>query len=293
MNRILLIILFSISLSTNPLTAQKNNGFELPQIPSDLKEPQKRAAFLAIHFWDNIPFSSDSVTEIEAIIDRNFADYGTLYPILTPDDRKAAVESLMKRAHQSQEAYMIMADMAEKYFYEPESPVFNEEVFELFLEEMINSDFLSETEKERPKFLLDDLKKNYPGEVATDFTFELPNGRKMRLSDLQATSDILLIFFDPDCDHCRQTLENLKNSKYIQSDIDAGRLVVAAIYSGDEKQDWLAYASTLPESWHVGYEPGDIYEEALYSIRTFPTIYLLDKDLRVVRRNFQLYDNNR
>ena len=284
--RFLYISLFlSLSFVVN---AQFRYGIQLPSIPSELRQPEERATFLAIHFWDNVDFGKEGFAGNKAMIDHNFADYLTLYPILSDEGRKKAVDAIIGKTTDNKEAYLYIVEMAEKYLFEPQSPVFDDLYYAIFLENILNDSILTDAEKTRPRFLLEDIMKNLPGNVATDFEFELLSGEKSALSLTGSDGDILLIFFDPDCDHCRQVIDELQSNHFISEKIKKEGITVVAIYSGDEKDVWEAYSASLPSNWIVGYEPGEIFEEALYSIRSFPTLYVLDKDHKVKARNINL-----
>lgn len=288
MKRFLILTLLLLAITDCKAGSSNPSSLKLPEIPSGFVMPQERATYLALHFWDNVGFSVDSLDYSKPLIDQNFADYITLFPILTDQDRSEALESLLRKASSGKEAFTYISEIAEKYLYEPQSPVYNEDYFKIFLEKMLKTDMLDENERIRPLFLYEEIMKNYPGDEATDILFETISGEKKHLREIKTNGDILLVFFDPDCDHCRQAIDEIKTNPLLTARIDSGMLTVLAIYSGDEKAMWMVYASSLPESWIIGYEPGEIFDEGLYSIRTFPTLYLLDPEHKVIKRNFEL-----
>lgn len=287
MKNIFLAIIVLICASCSQ-AQQKPHELQLPEIPADLRQPQQRADFLVIHFWDNLDLADDSIIADEPFMEQSFSDFASVLPIASPDSATVAINRLLAKASVKADAYKAVNKIAETYLYQPVSPVYNEELFIPFLRNMVESPLLTETDKARPEFLLKEAMKNRVGHTASDFEFLTLKGEKMHLTDVQSPSEILLIFFDPDCLHCKETMATIPYSADFYSKIKSGELKVVAVYSGDEKGLWEAYGSTLPDTWIVGYEPGAIYDEELYALREFPTIYLLDKDFTVKAKNLQV-----
>ena len=94
------------------------------------------------------------------------------------------------------------------------------------------------------------------GTPAADFSFEIRDGRPM-----------LLLFYDPDCDHCMQTIAELSGSELLNGAVARGDLVVVAVYAGFDGSDraaWLRTLNRLPSVWTVDFDRGTIYTRDLY-----------------------------
>ena len=271
-------------------TAKANDVPELtmPQLPDSLRLPEERALYLGRHFWDNMDFSNSALTGNEEFMGQNFANFVSIFPVIPADSLPAVVNGLVTEAAVSEEALENIAHIAEMYLYEPESPVYNEEYFILFLNSLISSTAYPEVMKERMNALLTDASKNRVGQQAADFGFVTREGKETTLSSLPKSRQTLLIFFDPDCDHCHEVMTLIAENKGINDKIASGELNVVAVYSGDEKGQWEKYAATLPSGWIVGYEPGKIYDDEIYVLRTFPSVYILDSENRIVAKNVDL-----
>ena len=50
------------------------------------------------------------------------------------------------------------------------------------------------------------------GTTAANFSFETRDGQRLRLSEAAQGRPMLLLFYDPDCDHCMQTIAELSGS---------------------------------------------------------------------------------
>ena len=68
--------------------------------------------------------------------------------------------------------------------------------------------------------------------------------------------------------------------------IRAGRLEVLALYPDEDLTAWRAHAPQVPSSWINAYDAGArISKEELYDLKAIPSMYLLDRDKRVLAKD--------
>ncbi|MCH5228900.1 MAG: DUF5106 domain-containing protein [Muribaculaceae bacterium] len=292
MNRIyflslcLLISIFSCCAGATQKSSQDNlqvaeneiETLELPKPPSTLSTPEEKADFILLHFWDGLDFSDTVRSHDIDFMEQNFSNFISIMPYADEKGVKDAVKKLYEKAGSDAKAYNIINDISEKYLYDPLSPMLNEESYLIFLEvrkEMANK---NDRSLARAESQLEEVIKNRVGSKAADFEFMTIKGDKRRLSDIELADDNMLIFFDPDCETCHEVINRLRKNNRIEEGIKGGTLKIIAVYSGPDKEKWDTYASTLPASWIVGYEPGKIEDEEIYILRAMPTVYVLNKN---------------
>lgn len=105
----------------------------------------------------------------------------------------------------------------------------SEEHFIPFLEAIAHTPLLNDTEKSRPRFLLSAALKNRPGTIATDFAYFTPEGDHRTLHTTPSAHCLLLMFYNPDCTHCRQTIALLHDDRLFKQMLHDGLLTVLAI----------------------------------------------------------------
>lgn len=200
---------------------------------------------------------------------------------------RRAASQLLSLARKDSIAYQPVINIVEDSLFTPGSPVYSEELFIVFLEEMVANPFPNENAATtiRAQMMLEDLNKNKRGTIASDFTFTTREGKNMNLHSLPSDKDVLLIFYDPECNVCQQELNEIANDTRINEKIKAGTLMVAAINSGGDEELWHHHSTILPESWVVGYEDGKIDYDEMYVFFTSPAIYLLDKNKTVIAKD--------
>ncbi|MCH5327423.1 MAG: DUF5106 domain-containing protein [Coprobacter sp.] len=259
----------------------------LPVVPDTLRTPAERAGYIVTHFWDAMNFKDSRRAGDRDFMEQNFANFVSLFPLCDTTVLKPAVGQLWKRAESSRMASLLLADTAEKYLYETASPFASEPFYQLFLEQMVHSPALSDYSRIRYGYQLEAVRKNQPGMPAADFDYVTREGSPATLYRTPVRQQLLLLFFDPDCDHCRETLDMLKESPDITAAVTAGTLDILAVYSGDDRELWEETVAPLPAAWTVGINEGSIYDTESFVLRSMPTLYLLDRDKRVVLKNIR------
>ena len=257
----------------------------LPEVPQILQEPNLRADYVVEHFWDAMDFCDTIKSHDSDFMEQNFANYINIFPIADVASQKMAVEILMHKAEADTTAYLLLMSIAEKYLYEPNSPMLSEELYILFLEEFVKSPILGEAGKLRPRYQLETANKNRPGMKAADFKYMSRAGVTSTLYNTNSAGNILLIFYDPDCDHCKEILTNLRQNPLLSEMIANKQITVLAVHSGDQKELWHKTADELPAEWNVGYESGEMQENGSYVLRAAPTLYLLDRNKNVILKD--------
>ncbi len=269
--------------------------FPMPKVPSMISTGQEYANYMVSHFWQPF-FSEDRVYSRDTSLvggvtkdafSKAFTDYATY--LMMADTRKClqAQEDLMAKAEKMTEAdpagnfFETITSISDAFLYNPNSPLRNEEMYIPVEEAKVVSRFTSDDEKADAAALLPRLKLNRVGTPAADFAFTLRNGRKMRLYDVQA-DNVILFFSNPGCEDCKAVIDQLSSLPDLNGAIAAGVLAVVNVYPDEDLSQWHAYAPVYPDNWYNGYDQDLAVGAGLYNLRAIPSLYLLDKDKKVV-----------
>lgn len=262
-------------------SAEPADELPLAEPPAALRTPRERASWMIRHFWDAMEFRDTLRSRNRDFMEQQFANFVSLFPHADTAALAPALGQLVARAAADREALLLVGEIAEKYLYDPNSPMLDEGYFIRWLEALIASGTLDEAERIRPAYLLGAARKNRPGMPAADFTYITRDGRRQTLHGTEA-EETLLLFYDPDCDHCREIMEALSSSERLQRAIAAGRLTLLALYADGDRAAWDRTKEQLPAAWIVGFDTGAIRTHELYVLPAMPTLYLLDRDKRVL-----------
>lgn len=106
--------------------------FRLPDVPATLREPADRADYLAVHYWDHFDFADTVLIGRPEISEQAFVDFLSVLPYTR--NAAAAVDTLYTRASAENTALYYFIELGDKYLYEPNSPMHDEELYILVLQ---------------------------------------------------------------------------------------------------------------------------------------------------------------
>lgn len=108
----------------------------------------------------------------------------------------------------------------------------------------------------------------------------------MRMRETGKGKPLLLLFYEPDCAHCMEVMEELKAMESLHAMVELGGLAVLAVFPGfDGRETWRETLGGLPPAWTTGFNDGTVYTEDLYFMRRMPALYLLDERRRVIAKD--------
>lgn len=261
--------------------------FALPEIPHTLTVPGERAAFLTEHYWDRFNPKLLCTAEDSLTVEQAFVDFLTIIPEVEKTVADKAVYNLLEKSSTKKEAYEFVLELATKYLYEADSPMENEEMLLPYLQYAADSARADDYIRMRADFLLERVLKNRPGTKAADFQYITRDNKKRNLWSVQA-EELLLIFYDPECQHCMEIISQIMRDSDISDRLNSGKLKILAIYTEGNESVWKANKNQLPANWIAGKDISGIVDNELYDLKAMPMLYLLDKDKRVLMKDLDI-----
>ena len=283
---------------TNRPKESVNRTFPNITIPTVYTDPQVRADYLVLHFWDQFDFSDTTwIGSAELITEQALVDYLSILQYANYTAIHNGIHNLLNQADQNQAMYAFFSSKMEFYLFNPNSTLRNEEYYIPVLEHMVASKSLDQPRKARPNALLPLLNKNRPGTQATDIHFTMASGAKNSLYNLKSDY-IIVVFYDFDCDDCNILKKLIEESQVVKDLQKQRKLSILAIYPGANMEGWARSSSQVPSSWINGYDHGEeIGKQGTYILRSIPTLYLMDRSFMVIMKDppfnyVELYLNN-
>ena len=265
-------------------SANDQQKFTLPEIPTTLPTPEERAKFLVAHYWDNFNFADTTLIHRPEITEQAFVDFLDILNYTTADQVSATEKAMLDKAMRADKVmFDYFTELYEKYLYDPNSPLMNEEMYIPVLEYIVASDKIGEFDKIRPAHQLEMAMKNRVGTKALDLVYTLASGKKEKLSAVKSEYT-LLMFYNPDCESCKITKNELENSQIISQ--NKSRITILAVYPDADISLWRKHLPEMSAEWTVGYDAGEqIRKGQLYDLKAIPTMYLLDRDKKVILKD--------
>ena len=303
MNKTSIITILTILLAVGcgQKKAEQFNALPFPDItlPGMIQTQQDAADYYALHMWDKLAdpertYPSDSLL-VSGVkkedVEQKYANWLAILDMVSLKTSEKAIDRLYGRAlscetkDSTSNVFETFRMLAEKYLYDPNSPVRNEEYYLHFAENLASYEGCSQVLRDRYARQAEDCSLNRVGTKAADFTFADSRGKVISLYDVKAPYT-LLFFSNPGCEACMGIIEMLKAEQKVNDMVSSGSLAVVNVYIDEDIQAWMDYMPIYPKEWHNGFDQDlAIRTEGLYCVRAIPSLYLLDNEKRVILKD--------
>lgn len=267
--------------------------FRMVAIPDALTQANERADYLLSHYWDNFDFADTTYIHLPEITEQAFVDYINIFPQVDNEKVYSSITKMLEhsiRQDKTNKVYSYFLNLYKKYLYDANSPMRDDEYYIPVVECILKDTINDLTTKERAKFSLMMMQKNRKENVATNFTYTLQSGKQRTLHQIKSEYT-LLMFYNPDCHACSETVTYLKQSKIINTLLAESRLNIFAFYPDDDLSIWKKHLSDIPETWINSYDQKqEVKNKLLYDLKAIPSLYLLDKEKRVLLKDANAAD---
>ncbi len=284
----------SASASTDTAKVERDTAtyqLPLPTIPATLTTPEDRAAYLSRHYWDNMDWNDTLLLRSERFMGECMATYGTILAITPADKAVPAVSGMVSAAATSEAAIAAINDYAYDYYYYPDSPQYDPEIYLLFINALSAQPSIDMASLARLGEYRQQILKNRVGHIATDFKFVGTDGKSHSMLATRKDAKLrFLVLYDPDCTVCEEAVEIMSDSpSFAQAQADGEVAVIAINAFGQEEGGAAEVKDRFPAEWTVGYSPdGDIDANEEYVIRATPAIYILDSEGRILEKDLSI-----
>ncbi len=273
------------------------------KVPLTRKDSIDNYNFYKSHYWDGISFMDDRIIRTPFFLPKLQAYYNQVMP--------QAADSLIK-------------DIDNKLLYARNSPEMYKFLLNWFTDEYINPKYMGQDavfvhlyEKYHSKGLTKWLNKkqdsvitrraymlmsNLIGEMAANIEFVDTSGKAKPLYEVDAAYT-LVIFWDPNCGHCKEEIPRVDS--FYRALWQKKGLKIYAVLSESEKQkdSWITYLREHKiGDWTNVYQTQEMADteakdlrpsfRQLYDIAVTPTMYLLDKEKRIIAKKLTLEQLN-
>ncbi len=276
-----------------------------PQLTGRLKDPKTKEDSIASynfykkHYWDGVNFYDGRLaytTFFEDKLDKYFNQLIVPHPdsVIREIDWMLGYASANEEMNRFLLIKFVNRYLNQKYMWE-------DAVFVHLYEKYFSSKSYSWLTEKGQKTITDraySLMANIMGTPAANI--QLPDTADQNIDLYQQEANYtVVVFWDPTCGHCKEVLPRLDSFYRTKWKAAGLKMFAVARETDGSKKDWMNFISEhrLQEWTHVYYSrmedrnrinagiPG--YSQ-LYDVQTFPTLYLLDKDKRIVAKKLAL-----
>jgi thiol-disulfide isomerase/thioredoxin len=272
-----------------------------PELTGKLKDPKTKEdsteawQYFKSHYWDGVNFWDGRLaytTFFEEKLDKYFNQLVVPNPdsVIKELDWMLGFASLNEEMNRFLLIKFLNRYLNQKYMWE-------DAIFVHLFEKYFSNKSYSWLNENGKKIITEraySLMANIMGSPATDIDLPDSTGKNITLYQTKAPYTVV-VFWDPTCGHCKEVLPKL-DSFYTAKWKAAGlKLYAVAKETDGTRKNWIDFV-TEQKLWdwtHVYYSkaadkirtdnnvPG--YSQ-LYDVLSFPTLYLLDKDKRIIAK---------
>lgn len=259
--------------------------FKVP-VPPSLLDESGRINYLRAHFWDDFDFDDPAViTRLDSTAFRTqYLNYLSILSVSKAEGAES-MAALMEKASASESMFSFFSDIAKAFLYDPNSPLRDDELYLPVLQARSESPYLDASAQASAAVLAELALRNRVGEAAEDFNYITMQGRLGSLYGIK--TDYTLVYFNnPGCHMCREVSDAMKASERITYMVRNSRLTILGLYPDDDIELWKSYKDDIPSEWINARDPGSIIQETdLYDLKAIPSLYLLDRDKKVLLKD--------
>ena len=121
--------------------------FVYPEVPTMLNTPELRADYLARHYWKHVNFADTNYIHHPEVTEQAWVNFIDILQLVPAQTRDIALKTLFTQAEKEKKCYTYLTSLADKYLYDPNSPMRNEELYISVLDAMLQSPVMDNTEK--------------------------------------------------------------------------------------------------------------------------------------------------
>lgn len=258
--------------------------FEIPETVQnkDSVRRLKEYQYYRDHYFDYIDLSDDRLIRTP-ILKNKVKNYFDNILIQRPDSIIPRIDWMIEQTDGNEETFQFLVQFMLNHF-QKKNIMGMDEVFVHVAEKYYLSgraDWVDSSSLARLEDKVRKTKPNLIGKTAPDLKIPTRTGEFARLHDIESQF-VILYFWEPNCGHCKKVSPEIWD---IYQKYNRDQLEVFAVYTQNDKQEWMDYLNKHEFDWINVYDPYYISNfRQKYDIYSTPTIYLLDKNKEIVAK---------
>jgi thiol-disulfide isomerase/thioredoxin len=270
------------------IKAMKNPEIPEIEVPDDVENKDSVRWFHSYnynrqHYFDNIDFSDQRLL-LTPFFYNKLETYFTKILIQDPDTINHYIDMVATRAEANDDMFEYVIRFFFNTFQNSDIMGMDKVIVHLadnyYLTDKV--DWMSEENVQKLKEHVAKLRFNLIGNVAQDLKMETLHQEYARLHEIDAEYT-LVYFWEPHCGHCKKVTPKVHElyQKYDRSEFE-----VFAVYTQTDKEEWSDYIIEHGyEDWINVWDQYNLTNfRFFYNIYSTPTIYLLDKDKKIIAK---------
>lgn len=294
---LMVVALVGAMMAMGPMAMGQN--FPIPRPPKTLTQIPARAGWIVEHYWDNADMAALAQEEAQieetrkasqndarkeaqeaegspSALEQAFVNYLALFPLTESDSLcNSAVTAMMHKADSASASREVFA-LANKYLFDLDSPMANEEHFLFFLNAARGCRNISAMQRQECAYLESVVASNRVGSEVTDFSFETLDGSLKDFSEIPGQR--MLLLYEIGCKDCMAMIQRLKELKGV---------TIVAVAVNASREAFRNFAPGLPSDWIAGWDSTHSINGGAFAIRKLPDLYLISPSNTVLQKHLK------
>lgn len=283
----------------NGILATLLKAMKEPEVPkadgAAAKDSMFAYKYFKSHYWDGVNFWDERLVRtpfFESRIDKYFAQL--VYP--SADSVNKEIDWMLGYASINAEMQkFLLLKFINRYYNQ--QYMWEDAVFVHLFEKYLSQKTYPWLTEQGRKLITDraySLMANLTGNPAADVELPGPDGKAKTLYSIQSPY-VLVAIWDPTCGHCKEVVPRIDSLHAAKWKARGVQLFGMAKETDGNRETWLKFIKEhkLADWTHVYYskesekarvDAGMPSYSQLYDVQSFPTLYLLDKDKRIIAK---------
>jgi peroxiredoxin len=261
---------------------------DVPEPPPGADSLTFKYNYYKSHFWDGIDIADPGLLR-SPLLHNKIMDYLDNVVLQQADTTIIAVDELLATSKKNDEAFRyLLITLTNKY---ESSPIMGfDKVFVHLVDQYYLTNQAPWTDAETIKKLEEraaTIRPNFIGNPAPSFTLQDTLGTDYPLYDIKARFTVLY-FYDPDCGHCKKSTPILYAA---YPDLKSKDVEVLAICTTTDARRWHEFIIENDLGWiNLADLSSKTHFKYYYDVRSTPTVYILDKNKKILLKKVATED---
>lgn len=176
---------------------------------------------------------------------------------------------------------LVFADDMQRRFFDPNSPLRNDEIYSMALERESLCDSWTSFDQKRISWAQRLLENNAVGSAVKDIVL---GGEEETTLHHLIDRPVVFLLYGEKCAACSELIDALGKSDFLLEKAASGEIRLVSMYVGDDPQEFVELSRRL-EGWNNYFDIlSSVYSAVTFDIRLVPSLYLIDSDKTVLVR---------
>ncbi len=263
---------------------------QMPKIPEAIENKQLfKYEYYKNNFWNDIDIADPGLLRTP-LLNAKIKEYLDNVVIQQSDSVIKEVDLLIAKASKNKEAFRyLLITLVNKY--ESSKVIDFDKVFVHIIETYYLTgkadEWTNQETLDKLKNRVAMIKPNYLGNDAPQLIMWDTLGNEINLKDIKAEFTVLY-FYDPDCGHCKKVTPILYD---LYPELTTKGVEILGICTGTDESKWKNFIINNDLGWiNLADLESKTNVKYFYDIRSTPTVYILDKDKKIVFKKINTLD---